>query len=132
KYKVLSYLLFLLSMCFIACSNENHLVPLERDANGTGPITDIKVENLPGGAKLTYVLPNDESLRYVVAKVTYPNGRERVFKASRYINEILLDGFGDTNTYKVEVATVNASEKVSSPIFVDIQPLTPTFLNVLA
>lgn len=119
----------LLSIFFIGCKEEFNS-PIEKDSPLTGNVSNVSVENLPGAAVLTYSVPTDPSFLYVLAEVTSKTGTIRQFKSSHYINTLKLDGFGDTNTYQVQLYAVNKSEVKSEPISVEVNPLTPPFLTV--
>ena len=66
--KNIVFLLFIINMILFGCKEE----PIGQQPvnnNIPGQITDIKVDNIPGGAILTYKLPNDEDL--LCAKAYY-------------------------------------------------------------
>lgn len=82
-----------------------------------------KVENLPGGAKIYYSIPNDPNLLYVKAIYKLNNGEEKIAKSSTYTNFVQLNGFADMDETEVQLVTVSRSEKESSPVVVKIKPL---------
>ncbi|HTG54805.1 MAG TPA: DUF5000 domain-containing lipoprotein, partial [Niabella sp.] len=51
------------------------------------------------------------------------NGREMEVKASYYINNLTVEGFGDTEEHEVKLYAVNRSEMASEPVSVKITPL---------
>ena len=58
---------YLISLAlFIAC-NEEPVGQTPLDNIAPGKVSDINVTNIPGGAYLTYKLPDDEDLLYVKA-----------------------------------------------------------------
>jgi hypothetical protein len=94
--------------------------------NGSGappPVTDLKVLNLPGEAKITYKVPADPDLLYVEAKWTY-KGNERNTKSSYYSDTLSIQGFGDTSGCQVQIYSVSTGEKRSEPVTVTVNPLT--------
>lgn len=84
-----------------------------------------EVENLPGGAKVSYTLPDDKNALYVVAEYTTGAGIMRVVKSSIYQNYLLLEGFSSTDERVINLYVVNRSEEKSSPVEVKINPLAP-------
>src|SRR5690606_24162556 len=84
----------------------------------------------PGGARVTYSIPDDQTILYVKAVFESHMGQEREVKSSVYKNYIDLDGFGDTNEYTVKLFAVNRSEIQSEPIECKVQPLTPPIYDV--
>ena len=89
----------------------------------------LKTESLPGAVKFTYTLPSDPDLLYVLAKYTNKTGKVMEFRSSFYTNSVTVEGFGDTDTYKVELYTVDRSENRSQPQIVEVVPLTPPILS---
>src|SRR3546814_9759628 len=51
-----------------ACKDKNRLDPLENDGIPPEALTNVQVENLNGAAKISYTLPGDEDLMYVLAE----------------------------------------------------------------
>lgn len=108
-------------------------VPAPRGEDMTPPqvVANVKVENLPGKAQLTYQLPDDASLLYVKAEYLLNSGVTREVKASFYTNTMILDGFGDTDVHKVILYSVSKNEVASEPIIVEVQPLENPIWDVL-
>lgn len=119
------YLLYMLiAVLFCGCQELQH-APLE-DISGNPPKPTVtKVENLNGGAKISFSIPNDPSILYVSAVFQSKKGTDREIKSSVFKNYIELAGFGDTAQYQVKLYTVNKSEVKSEPASVTIKPLTP-------
>jgi hypothetical protein len=91
-----------------------------------GPVANIRVENLNGGARIIYTLPDDDDLLGAKAVYTYHDGDEaREMYASAYTDTITLEGFGDTNPHLVHLYAIDKSGNVSAGMPVEIQPLTP-------
>ena len=114
----------LLLLIFSSCKVDEHF-PLENDDIPPKPVTNPLVENLSGGAKITYTLPNDPDLLYVEAEFESQKGTIRSVKATSYDNSLTIDGFRDTLTYKVKLYSIDRSENRSLPIIVDVVPLSP-------
>src|SRR5690606_15584096 len=94
----------------------------------TPVVTDVK--NYAGGARVTYSIPEDETVLYVKAIFESQRGQIREVKSSVYKNHIDLDGFGDTNEYTIKLVAVNRSEIESEPTEFKIHPLTPPLHDV--
>ena len=92
--------------------------------NGAVPqsIKINKVENLPGGSRVFYMLPDDPNVLYIRCEYTLPNGETKVVKGSTYSNFIELEGFGRSHEQEVKLYTVSRSEKSSEPVSVKIHP----------
>ncbi|MDR1170552.1 MAG: DUF4959 domain-containing protein, partial [Prevotellaceae bacterium] len=95
-----------------------------KDSEAPAPVSNVQVENLNGGAKITYTLPSDKDL--LGAKVSYsltPEGEMLEKYAS--VDTIELEGFGDTNEHLVTVYAVDKSGNVSEGVMETIKPLIP-------
>lgn len=116
---------------FIAGCKEERVGPLPASDAVPAKVTDLKVVNTPGGAKIAYVVPADPNLLYVQAEWEY-KGIKRNTKSSYYGDTLVLQGFGDTDEYKVSVYSVNRVEKRSEPVDVTVKPLNPPVHEVYA
>lgn len=120
-------LLLILALVFISCRKEEHK-PLFTKGEPE-PITQYSVENLPGMSKIRFTL-TDKNTLYVKAVYTLKDGLTREAKASKYGNELIVDGFAESRDYTVKVYAVSGDEKESVPIDVIVHPLTPPYLAV--
>lgn len=107
------------------CKEEVINNPVENDGTVPGSVSNVSVENLHGGARITYSLPNDKDLLYVKAEFESKAGVVRESRGSFYTNSVLVEGFGDTETYEVKLYAVDRSENESEPVSIQINPLTP-------
>lgn len=112
--------LFLLQSC-----NDDENSPINKDSKAPGQVFNVEVENMPGAALLTYSLPSDDDLLYVIAEYTNKQGKVFDFRASYYTNQIKVEGFGDTDEYTANLYAVDRSENRSAPLAVKINPLEP-------
>ena len=102
--------------------------PLDNIAPGM--VTDVRVENTPGGAILKYKLPEDEDLLYVKAVYQLKDGVDSETRASLYSDTLSVVGFGDTSEREVKVIAVDRSRNESEPVTVKISPLEPNVLSI--
>lgn len=119
-----------LILSFVACSEDQGPQPLEHNSNPPAEVTNVSIENLPGKAKLTYTLPSDEDLLYVVARYTLENGTPMEVKASYYSNSMLLEGFAGGSTDEVKVYAVNRSEVESKAVVVSVSPFPAPIYDI--
>ncbi|MBO9634633.1 MAG: DUF4959 domain-containing protein [Chitinophagaceae bacterium] len=108
---------------FWSCKEEK-LGPLNGADEMPGAVSNVQVQNLPGGAKLTYTLPKSQSLLYVKAQYEL-NGQKYEERASYFNNNLTVLGFGNTDEREVKLIAVSRGEQESAPISVKIKPLTP-------
>ena len=91
-----------------------------------GKVTSVEVENLHGGAIITYTLPPDKDLLGVKAVYRLrEDGKEYEAYSSAHRDTIILAGFPDTNEHIVSLYAIDLSRNVSEPVQVPIKPLTP-------
>lgn len=128
-YKGLLKIALAISFGLISCSIEK-IEPMSKDKEAPGKVTDVIVNNIPGGAVLSYELPGDRNLSYVEAQWKTKKGESRNAKASFYQNTLTLEGFGDTSEYEVKLYSVGLSEKKSDPVMVKIRPLLAPLYDV--
>lgn len=128
--KTYTYLIFFIFIWLItACQEENERYPFSSDTTVPNPISDIKVESLPGAVKLTYRIPDDNIISYVKAECMI-NGTLRETKATSYQNTLTISGFPNTRAYSINVYTVSRNEIYSEAKTIQVEPLTPPFQEV--
>lgn len=125
--KKLVYILFTISFVFLflRCTE---LETWEEETNSVPPgtISNPNVENLHGGARITYTLPSDVDLLGVKAVYSFfEDGDSLESFSSAYRDTIELDGFPDTSKRTVKLISIDKSKNESEPVEVEIQPLTP-------
>lgn len=125
KYIWLATLLIMLG-----CQEIERGIPVSKTDGVPPPVTDVQVENIPGGANITYALPKSESMLYVLAVYSFPDSANLEKKSSYYNNSLTIEGFPDTNDYQVELYTVSRGGKKSDPVPVKINPLTSPVTSV--
>lgn len=109
-------------LLFSACA-ERELGPLVNIGGKPEPISNISVENKNGTSKISYTLPDDQQLLYVLAEYELRNGEIRSAKSSIFKGFIELEGFASTEEREVTLYTVNKGEERSEPTRVTIKPL---------
>lgn len=96
-----------------------------KDNIAPGPVSNPQVENLNGGAKITYTLPDDDDLLGVKAVYSLNDDVLRSAYASALNDSIVLDGYGNTEEHIVTLFTLDKSGNESVPVSVAINPLKP-------
>lgn len=124
---------FIASICILlsitACKKQGAPAPTAQGAR-PDPISNVHVQNLPGGAKLQYTLPASEDLLYVKAIYEFPAGTLKEVKASMYVDSLRIEGLGNEDQLEVKLYAVSRSEVVSEPVSVKIKPLTPPVISI--
>lgn len=93
------------------------------DTVAPGTISNYNVTNKEGKSVISYDLPADEDLLYVKATYKLNNGKDMEVKASAYVNELEVLGFGKAAEHDIKVTTVDRSGNESEPVIVKVTPL---------
>lgn len=125
---LLSGVICLLSSCDKVELRDN----LEQDGVAPGPVTDVTFEGLPGSAKISYSLPDDVDILYVVGEYEIRPGVGYNVKSSYYSNSLTVVGFGTTDEYNVDLYAVDRSGNRSEKTTVTIRPLPPPVQTAFA
>ena len=130
--KIITYALFVLLAC--ACDTRydqyQRLLPTDESVPGPMPVTVTGVRSIAGGAVIKVSYPDDNNIRGTIA--TYErNGVVVTSKVSRYVDSLVVEGFPDTGTHEVEIASFNVNEVKSASETVKITPLEPAIKTVV-
>lgn len=123
-------LIALLIITLVYGCDEDVKGPLVTNSYIPPEVTDIKIENMPGGAKITYNIPENSNILYVLARFQSRNDTYREVKSSIYKNFIILEGFPDTREYPVYLHSVSRSEVRSNGVMTTINPLKPPIESI--
>ncbi|MDR3245573.1 MAG: DUF4959 domain-containing protein [Prevotellaceae bacterium] len=115
--------LSLIFLVWFSCQDER-MVYSDDSSPAPGQVTINDVILRPGGAVIKYSVPNDKNLLAVKA-VYERNGEICETKASLYSDSLTIEGFGDTESHKVEIYSIGRNGKLSAPIDEMITPLMP-------
>ena len=132
-YKIKYWIYFFAGILFMVSCKEDtsYREPTGDDTEAPGLIQVLEVENLPGKAKITYVLPADENLLYVKAVYTLTSGKEMEIKSSYYADSIVVEGFADTLQHEIKLYSVSRREVASAATSVMVTPKKAPIWNVL-
>ncbi len=106
-----------------ACEEEETRLPYNQSMGTPGQVFEPIVENLPGKARITYSLPNDDDLLYIKAVYERSNGNQAEVKSSYFNNSLMVEGFADTLEHEVQLYAVNRGGEESEPVTVTIKPM---------
>ncbi|HEY8895877.1 MAG TPA: DUF5000 domain-containing lipoprotein [Niastella sp.] len=114
-----------------ACGKQMGREPLDSDPSVPAAVSNVKVENRSGKAKLTYTVPYDKALLYVQAEYKLSNGEAATRKASYYEDSLILDGFSDTLEHEVSLYSISRGGIKSEPVLVKVKPLEASIYHVI-
>ena len=122
--------LFSIMLLFMAACNEYEHSPVSKDGKAPPPVSHPVAESLPGAAKISYQVPADKNFLYVRAQAEIRKGVFREAKASYYANTLVIDGFGDTREYTVNLYSVGRNGQESAPVSVTVTPHIPPIYSI--
>jgi len=136
KYSVIQ--LLCLFVLFYGCKEER-IGQWPVDSVPPGKISNATVKRaIPGGAVLTYTLPDDNDLLYIKAVYFRNDSTASETISSIYNDTLTIAGFGDVSTREVKLYAVDRSRNESEAVIVSVTPLEPPVhtigysLNLLA
>lgn len=88
----------------------------------SGPLTEYSVTPIAGGALITYTIPEDPAILYIMAEYER-GGSVYTEKASVHNNELRIEGFNTTEPVTATLYKVNHHEQKSDPLLVTFTPL---------
>lgn len=114
-------LIALVMSSFFACNEDES----KRPAGGSwdsAPIDGYAITPINGGAVISYNIPDDPDILYVMAEYER-NGIIYTEKSSVHKNSLKIEGFHDVDKVKASLYKVNKQEQRSKPIVVEFEPL---------
>lgn len=127
----IKYITGVLAVCatiFAGCNkSENYKEFPSGDQTRPGPVSNVRVTPINGGAEITYDLPKSPNLLYVLAEYRINDQMTRQTKASYYDNKLIVEGFRDAKPYDVKLTVVTRSETASDPVTVSVTPKEPIY-----
>ena len=112
-------------LAFLAsCEELGRIDQIDESAPAPKAATVTSVESKPGGAIIRFTIPNDDNLMGVKA-VFERNGETCESMASRFVDSLVVEGFGDTAERKATLYSVGKNGKLSGGSTVSFTPMTP-------
>lgn len=92
-------------------------------------VTNVQIEALPGGAKISYDLPNETDISYVICEYMF-KGEKKVARSSIYSNFVIVEGLPDIAPCEFTLYLIDHSENKSQPYTGSFIPLEPPHLSI--
>ncbi|MDR2775402.1 MAG: DUF4959 domain-containing protein, partial [Tannerella sp.] len=127
--KIYLILLMLMTGIWVLSCNDDRVVQPANDNTPPPPISNVKVEAMPGGAKITYELPDEPDISYVKGEFMF-QGEKRVIRSSIYENVLTVEGLGSVEPVDITIYLVDHSENVSEPVIKTFTPETPPIKTI--
>ena len=114
----------LLALTF-GCMEEGRIDQIDNTLPAPSVVTVRSITPKPGGAVICYDIPNDDNL--LAVKVVYErNGQLCENMSSRFVDSLVVEGFGDTNVHKAKLYSVGVNGKLSEDLPITIEPKAPS------
>lgn len=97
--------------------------------DGTPPssVSNIEVQATPGGAIITYDLPNEDDISYVLCEYINNKGEKKVARSSVYQNSLIVEGLVEVTPVDFSLFLVDHSENKSQATKGAFTPMEPNF-----
>ena len=129
KIRIIPVILAVLIIPVISCVAPEEWHDAYDDSIVPEPVSNVKVENVSGGAIISYTLPSNVPEEELLgAKIAYSFSDEgEIMERWTSVDKdtIVLEGYGDTNERTVTIYAVHKNRNVSVGVPVNIKPLTP-------
>lgn len=96
-----------------------------------GQVSNVQVENIAGGAIITYTVPDDDDLLYVKAVYKMSDGTRAEQKSSTTNPRIVVEGLGRSQKQTIQLICGDRSSNESAPYSVEIEPLDAAIYAIL-
>lgn len=116
---------FLLIALTTSCDEEN---VGQNPIDNTPPssIANVQTEAIAGGAKISYDLPDETDISYVICEYQF-KGVTKVVRSSIYSNYLIIEGLGEIAPCDFTLYLVDHSENKSKPFTGSFTPLEPPY-----
>ena len=123
--KILLFILSAVSIfSYYGCSELGRIDQIDESISAPEKLSVLNVTNTPGGAVIKVKVPNDQNLMGALA-VYERNGEECKTKISKYVDTLVVEGFGNTDPREILLYSIGKNEKLSEAVKVTINPLLP-------
>lgn len=129
--KKIHLLTILPAIALISSCTAESIGSIALDSKAPGPVTNISVENIPGGANISYSLPDDEDLLYVKAEYKLENGNDASVMASLYCDTLKIRGFAHEKSTEVRIFSCDRSGNMSKSVVTTITPKPSPIFDII-
>lgn len=116
-------------MLFVVSCSEDRVGQNSVDGVPPSAISNVQIEPMPGGAKISYDLPEETDLSYVKCEYEF-NGSRKEARSSIYKNYVTIEGLGEIKPCNFTLYLVDHSENASEPYESSFVPLEPPYQSI--
>ena len=129
SFTVSRWMILIGMVILIAACKEEPIGQTAVDGNPPPAVMNVNVEALPGGAKISYDLPEETDISYIMCEYVIRN-EKKVTRASIYNNYVTIEGLSDVAPCDFTLYLVDHSENKSTPYTGSFTPLEPPYRAV--
>lgn len=118
--------LLTLFLTFASACEEERVGQNPVDSTPPSAVSNVLIEALPGGAKISYDLPNETDISYVICEYMF-KGMKKVVRSSIYSNFLIIEGLPDIAPCEFTLYLVDHSENTSESYNGSFVPLEPPY-----
>ncbi len=118
-----------IGMVFLTTCKEEEIGQTPVDSTPPAAVENVRVEALPGGAKISYDLPKETDISYITCEYMIHN-EKKVARASIYNDFVTIEGLADIAPCDFTLYLVDHSENKSAPYTGSFTPLEPPYRSV--
>lgn len=119
-----------IALLYTSACTEDTGITAGRVGEKPDQLKELKYEEAPGGAVISYSLPTSPDLRYVKAMYTLENGKEMISKASIYDNRVVIQGYANIGEHNIKLVAVAVGDVESDPVMIKIKTGQPSYLKL--
>jgi hypothetical protein len=116
------YMIVMAAFLTVSCT-EKELAPISASTGKPENVTVLDVSPVPGGAVITFRIPENDDILAVKAVYTLSNGRTMEATTSFYDNVLEIAGYNDTLRHEAVLYSINRAQEYSDPQNVPFTPL---------
>lgn len=126
--KAFIWLMTALLLFFTAC-DEARVGQNPIDNIPPSPVANVQVEELPGGARISYDIPDETDISYAICEYMF-KGEKKVARSTIYNNFIIVEGLAEIAPCEFTLYLVDHSENKSKPYVDSFTPLEPPYQTI--
>jgi hypothetical protein len=113
----------------MSCAEDQNTGQYPVDGLAPQPLKNVLATPTPGGAKITYEVPEETDISYVKGEYLF-QGKKKVVRSSIYNDFLIVEGLGSIEPITIELSVVDHSQNVSTPETVTFTPQTPPIKTI--
>lgn len=125
---IIAFIILVFAFLFVSCEEEGRIDQIDQTVPAPQQAAVRSVTPRPGGAVIHYDIPDDDNI--IGVKAVYErNGETCESMASRFVDSLKVEGFGDTSTRQGTLYSVGTNGLLSEGVPFTVTPEMPPVLT---